>query len=76
MPEVKYYLVTQTRQVKVTANTETDAARIATVAFETGQNSDHGVKLQGPSMFDIEGVWGNTTSKIEVVGLTIDVERK
>lgn len=33
MPEIRYYTVTQERQVKVSANSPVDAARIADAVF-------------------------------------------
>lgn len=65
MPEIVYYTVTQTREVRVTANNAEDAALIATAAFTNGQNSDAGV-IDGP-----HGVWGNTGSRIKVTGLEV-----
>lgn len=58
MPEIKYYVVTQEREVQVVANNPIDAARIAQAAFDNGQNQDNGVK--DPP----DGVFGNTRSKI------------
>lgn len=60
MPEIRYYVVEQTREVKVTANTLVDAVRIASEAFEKGQNSDNAVKNP-----ELEGVWGNTTTPVK-----------
>jgi hypothetical protein len=65
MPEAKYYDVVQTRIVKVRANDAISAAKIAEAAFENGQNTDNGVK--NPP----EGVWGNTTSRVEVIDVHI-----
>ena len=61
MPEIVSYIVTETREVKVRANSAADAARIADAAFKNGQNkSDPSVLIDhGP-----EGIWGNTTSFI------------
>lgn len=64
MPGMRYFEVTQTRKVKVVANTATDAVRIADAAFTNGQNTDAGV-IDGP-----DGVWGNTTSRIRNSDLT------
>lgn len=58
MPEIKYYVVTQEREVQVVANNPIDAARIAQAAFDNGQNQDNGV-IKPP-----EGIFGNTRSKI------------
>jgi hypothetical protein len=65
MPEIKHYEVEQIRRVKVQANNVVDAARIAAAAFDNGQNSGNGV-INGP-----EGIWGNTSSKIEVTNLNV-----
>ncbi len=68
MPEVRYYEVTQVRMVRVTANSEVDAMRIGAAAFQHGQDSSFGVaKDKGP-----EGVWGNTTSEIDVEELRVE----
>lgn len=66
MPEIRSYTVVETREVKVTANSAEDAARIAAAAFNNGQHrSDPGV-LEGPA-----GVWGNTTSRVRTIGLDV-----
>lgn len=36
MPEIRYYRVTQTREVRVVANNPVDAVRVADVAFNDG----------------------------------------
>lgn len=63
MPEIRRYTVTQTRQVRVDANSEVDAIRIADAAFTNGQNVDNSVK-DGPV-----GIWGNTVSRVRVVAV-------
>lgn len=61
MPEIRHFIVTQTRSVKVDANNATDAVRLASAAFEHGQNADFGIaRDKGP-----EGIWGNTSSQIK-----------
>lgn len=72
MPEIKYFEVTQTRVVHVQANRHADAAVIAEAAFEHGQNSDNGIKIEKAPV----GIWGNTTSKITTVDLTVELERR
>ncbi len=68
MPEMKYFEVTQTRRVKVTANSANEAVAIASAAFEHGQDSNGGVaKDKGPA-----GVWGNTRSRIEVTSIVCE----
>ena len=64
MPEIRYYVVTQTREVKVTANSPTDAVRLADAAFEHGQMNSEPIIAAGKGP---EGVWGNTRSRIRVV---------
>lgn len=39
MPEIQYYTVTQTREVKVSAQSALDAARIASLAFSITNGS-------------------------------------
>lgn len=60
MPTTKHYKVIQIRVIEVMANSAIDAVRIASSAFEHGQNSDRGV-AEGKAP---EGVWGNTTKQI------------
>lgn len=63
MPEMRHYVVAQTREVKVTAHHPADAVLLADAAFEHGQTSEFTIALgKGP-----EGVWGNTSSQIRVV---------
>lgn len=64
MPEIISYDVSQTREVKVRANSLEDAIRIANAAFNNGQNSEGGVK-NGP-----EGIWGNTTTRVKETDIT------
>lgn len=72
MPEVRYYTVTQERQVKVTANSAVDAARIAEDAFENGQHkSEPSVASSG-----IEGIWGNTRSFVRTVDIHVREDNK
>lgn len=69
MPEMRHYVVTQTRSVEVTANSAADAALIASAAFKNGQNSRYSV-IDGPT-----GVWGNTTSRIQELALKTEKVR-
>lgn len=70
MPEMRYFVVTQTREVKVVANHVADAVLIADAAFKHGQNSDSGVAGgKGP-----EGVWGNTRSLIRETSIVAKEE--
>ena len=62
MPEIRYYTVTQEREVKVAANSAADAVLIADAAFTHGQDSNHSV-AKGKSP---EGVWGNTRTEVRV----------
>lgn len=61
MPEMRRYIVTQTRQVEVAANKLEDAIRIAEYGFKYGQNSDWGVANVDGALV---GLWGNTTKPI------------
>lgn len=72
MHEIRNFVVAQTREVSVRANSLEDAIRIAGRAFVDGQNSDGGVKLRSrPEKADpIEGIWGNTTSRIKETDLS------
>jgi len=70
MPEVKHYVVTQTRKVRVTANSAADAAEIASSAFG-GKDGEGSVAYgRGP-----HGIWGNTTGRIEETRLEVDREK-
>lgn len=57
MPEVKSYVVEQTRRVRVTANNAVDAGDIASVAFDDGPRQTEG--------------WGHTNGEIQILGLNI-----
>jgi len=65
MPEMRMFMVSQIREVKVRANCAGDAIVLAEVAFEHGQNDDNTVRGRGPI-----AVWGNTVSKIREVALS------
>lgn len=67
MPEMKNYIIDQTRTVEVTANSAIEAAMIASAAFEHGQDSSAGVAAGHAP----EGVWGNTTTRIREVKFNI-----
>lgn len=62
MPEIRDYHVVETRSVRVSANTLVDAVRIASAAFEHGQNSSGGVSIEHAP----DEIWGNTTSRIRI----------
>lgn len=67
MPEIRHYTVTQTRKVRVSANSAADAAQIASAAFEHGQNSEGAVSHgRGP-----HGIWGNTTGAIQEIDMRV-----
>lgn len=67
MPEMRHYTVTQTRKVRVTANSAADAAQIAAAAFEHGQTSDGSVSHgRGP-----HGIWGNTSGRIQEIDMRV-----
>ncbi len=62
MPATKHYIVSQEREVKITANNEIDALRIADAAFSNDKmNPKHGV----------DGVWGNITTDIRVCAVMV-----
>lgn len=69
MPEMRTYIVTQVREVKVSANSILDAAQIATIAFEHGQTTN-GSLLPG---MGVPGMWGNTDKLIREISLTSKV---
>lgn len=62
MPEIHYYTVTETREVKVAAHSTDDAAGIATATFLDRQDAQ-------------DGVWGYPTSPVRSVGLCITERR-
>jgi hypothetical protein len=64
MPEIRYFVVTQTREVKVTANSAADAVLLAEAAFEHGQMNSEPSIAAGKSP---EGIWGNTRSRIREI---------
>jgi hypothetical protein len=68
MPEMRHYLVTQTREVEVTANNEADAILIADAAFIHGQNrSDPSIAIGHSPV----GVWGNTGTYIKIIEVNV-----
>lgn len=62
MPEIKHYLATQTRQVRVVANNEVDAVIIAQMAFENPD--EHRVRA--------ETFFGESRSRVNISKITID----
>lgn len=68
MPEIKHYVVTEHRQVKVAANTPVDAARLAAKAFEP--DSQVGTSLRNKEGLD--GVWGDTNSRVRQTELHVE----
>lgn len=70
MPVIQHFVVTQTREVMVSANSIGDAVLIGAHAFEHGQNSDNGIR--NPHALEPRGVtWGNTSGPIKDVELTV-----
>lgn len=57
MPEIKYYMVTQQRQVRVAANNPSDAILIANAAFEGKQ--------------DVDGIWGYPANHPDVTDMHV-----
>lgn len=72
MPEIRYYTVTETRMVEVTANTVIDAARIANKVFEGGEVSSRGGLK---SKEGLEGVWGDTNSLVRQGAIVVEEKR-
>lgn len=60
MPENRYFIVTQTREVKVKANTLVDAGRIADAHFDNAEKPD---------------VYGNAVSAIRNTDMVIREDR-
>lgn len=70
MPEMRYYTVTQTREVKLVANSMSDAARLGDAAFKGGVRvGDFDIKERP------EDVWGNATSDIKELDLNVKRDR-
>lgn len=67
MPVIRNYVVSQTREVNVRANSLTDAIRIAGVAFNNGQNSDSSARY---IQENIPGIWGDTTTPVKETDIT------
>lgn len=61
MPEVRYYTVTQEREVKVMANSAIDAARIADAAFNGQTEPVHHERLG-----ILPDIWGHPTTPVRV----------
>lgn len=59
MPEIRQYLVTQTREVKVTAENEVKALHAATVSFENLGQPEQGLPL------DLQGMPKITNAHVE-----------
>lgn len=68
MPEIRHYTVTQTRKVRVSANSAADAAQIAAAAFEHGQMKSEPSVTGGRGP---HGIWGNTTGRIEEIDMRV-----
>lgn len=73
MPAIRNYTVEQIRIVEVAAENAADAAKLASVAFEYGQNQDGSIVVTNDSAPKIHGVPGNTTTRIKETGLHVDV---
>lgn len=57
MPSIRYYTVTQELEIKVTANSPSDAIRVATAAF---RNEDH----------DFREIGGTVQSPVREIEIT------
>lgn len=67
MPESRTFTVTESRTVRVTANTAADAVRLADQAF-SGKSAQHG-RGGLRSKEGLDGVWGDTTTWVRQVEL-------
>lgn len=66
MAVMRRYRVVEMREVYVDATTAVDATRIASAAFEHGQDISNSVALgKAP-----EGIWGNTVTKIRAIDIS------
>lgn len=75
MPLMKHYVVTQSREVEITATNSIDALKLAAIAFEFGQNSDGGVAINNDSALLLHGLEGNSTKLIREINLSIHLDR-
>lgn len=66
MPQIRHYTVTETREVKVVANSPADAVQIAASAFALTHEAHSGVS--------IDGVWGNTSCFVRVTDISANEE--
>lgn len=62
MPEMQHFVITQTREVEVTANSHRDAIDIAHEAFQTGQDANGRITKRPES-----GCWGDTDGRVRTV---------
>lgn len=72
MPEIRHYVVQQIREVKIDANSASDAAQLAEAVFEHGHlgGSTAIAKDKAP-----EGVWGNATTRVREIDLHVKERR-
>jgi hypothetical protein len=68
MPEIRHYTVTQTRKVRVSANSAADAAQIASVAFDSNGTTENGNVIHGRGP---HGIWGNTSGAIQEIDMRV-----
>ena len=66
MPEMRRYIVTQTRVVEVDANSTTDAALLAQTAFIHGQNANGRIDPDKRP-----NVWGDTKGRIREIEISV-----
>jgi len=68
MPDIRHFVVTETRSVKVSANNAEDAARIANKAFGGTPQVGLGYLKEKEGLDDI---WGDTNSHVRQVDLHV-----
>lgn len=70
IPDYKFYEVTQTRKVRVRAESSVDAVRIATEAFDANDNA------MGVSGIAIDEINGNTVNPIRVTSVNVELDER
>lgn len=66
MPEMRRFVVTETREVKVSANSCIEAAQIAQKAFDGGQKGSRLASKDG-----LDGIWGDTNSSVRQIEVDV-----
>jgi hypothetical protein len=65
MPEIRHFVVTETRRVQVSANNAVDAAKIGQRAFD-GEPTRSSIDVEA----DL-GIWGHTNSSVQQTELNV-----